>query len=231
MNVLTSIHPPRVAAALAACALLFASTPTHATRIDTPSSSAIAALVKRIPEVRIENVALTDVVDYLRDITGANIEVDWKNLELIGIGRDTSISLRLRNIAGGVVLKKTLDAAAPGLLTFYVEQNVITVTTIAVADERLVTRVYAVDDLLLTIPDFAGPRLSLTSSEKDGATFEASDKSQNKSATRIEAAQVLIDLIQTTIRPTVWETNGGTATIRYLNGNLIITAPISVHGF
>lgn len=44
-----------------------------------------------------------------------------------------------------------------------------------------------------------------------------------------ERAEELIELITEVIRPDVWQVNGGTATIRYFNGNLVVNAPRSVH--
>ena len=44
-----------------------------------------------------------------------------------------------------------------------------------------------------------------------------------------ERAQELIDLIRDTIRPDIWEENGGTATIRFFQGNLVVNAPRNVH--
>ena len=44
-----------------------------------------------------------------------------------------------------------------------------------------------------------------------------------------DGADQLVTLIRETIRPTIWKENGGTAAIRYYNGNLIVTAPRSVH--
>lgn len=44
-----------------------------------------------------------------------------------------------------------------------------------------------------------------------------------------ERAEELIELITEVIRPDVWQANGGTATIRYFNGNLVVNAPRSVH--
>jgi hypothetical protein len=36
-------------------------------------------------------------------------------------------------------------------------------------------------------------------------------------------------MIRETIRPEIWRENGGTASIRYYNGHLVVTAPRSVH--
>ena len=44
-----------------------------------------------------------------------------------------------------------------------------------------------------------------------------------------ERAERLVDIITETVRPEIWDVNGGTATITVFNGNLIINAPRSVH--
>jgi hypothetical protein len=42
-------------------------------------------------------------------------------------------------------------------------------------------------------------------------------------------AKELVDLIRETVVPSIWVENGGKATIRFFSGNLIVTAPRSVH--
>jgi len=49
-------------------------------------------------------------------------------------------------------------------------------------------------------------------------------------ATREERAQQVIDTLQSTIVPDVWDVNGGRATIKYINGVLVVTAPVRIHG-
>lgn len=51
----------------------------------------------------------------------------------------------------------------------------------------------------------------------------------NDGKSREERAQELVDLITATVRPDIWEENGGVATIRFFNGNLVVHAPRSVH--
>lgn len=204
------------------------------------------ALVKRLPEVKFDQSSLSDAIDFFRTATDGNFVVDWKSLEQVGIGKEAVVTLQLRNIPTGVALKKTLDSAAPNLLTFYVDQNVVTITTQAVADERVVTRSYAVQDLISDVPDFVGPDFDLTqtrgggsrtggqsggnSGSSGGSLFSNSSDTQksDETLTRAQRAQKLIDLIQTTIRPEIWTVNGGKSTIKYYNGYLIVTAPISV---
>jgi hypothetical protein len=60
---------------------------------------------------------------------------------------------------------------------------------------------------------------------REGSDSEDRDQPRTKS----ERVQALIDLITQTIQPDIWRINGGTATIAYLHGCLIINAPRSVH--
>jgi hypothetical protein len=53
------------------------------------------------------------------------------------------------------------------------------------------------------------------------------NNNQNKE-TSDQKGQELVDLIKSVIRPNIWTDNGGNATIKYFNGKLIVTAPVSV---
>ena len=45
-------------------------------------------LDRRLPEINFNGNAFGDVVDFLRDVTGANIFVNWRALETAGISKD-----------------------------------------------------------------------------------------------------------------------------------------------
>ncbi len=218
-------------------------------------TAAGAALARKIPSVKFEQIALKDALDFFRDTTGANFTIDWKSIEEAGLGKDTPVSLQLKNVAMSLAMKKTLDAAGPGLMTFYVNENVITVTSVAKADTEMVTMVYPVGDLLVETPDFQGPEFSLDQNQGGsrsrgnrnsgggggssgstgnsifgGAGGSNGTSNDEKSKTRTERATELIEIIHSTIRPEIWDVNGGKSSIKYLNGNLIITAPRTVQG-
>ena len=209
-------------------------------------------LLKKSPELRFDQVALTDVIDHFRDRTGLNFEVDWKALQDAGLSKDTPVSIRLSAITIRIALRKTLDAAAPGLLAFYVDENVIHITTQAAADARPVVRVYSVADLVKDAPDFTDyPQISIAGGNQGsrtagggtggggsggsgaqnlfgGAGGPAAQAGIRNMKTNAERGQGLIDLIEATVRPEVWKTNGGASTIRYANGQIIVTAPADV---
>ena len=61
-------------------------------------------LARHLPDIRFENVGLSDVVDFLRDITGMNLYLDLASLEQAGIERNTPVTMKLTDVAAGKVL-------------------------------------------------------------------------------------------------------------------------------
>jgi hypothetical protein len=206
-------------------------------------SAARPALAMRLPEVKFESVSLSGCIDFYRDVSDANIHVNWRALESIGIGRDMPVTLDLRAVSLRTALRLTLSQTDPANMTaVYIDEGVIEITTRDIADAQLITRTYFVDDLLMVIPDFYGPDLNLESSQSTGSRssggsgdssrgsiFDDNDQDDEEITTKAERADELISLIQEIVQPNVWRDNGGVATIRYFNGNLIVTAPRSVH--
>jgi uncharacterized membrane protein YgcG len=221
-----------------------------------PSRGAVSAhkaLNMVLPAVKLENVSLKDATDFLRDVTGANIHVSWGALETAGIAKDTQINIRLNSVSVRKVLDLMLkDAGAGTALAYYVDNGVLEVTTREIADKDLIVKLYPVEDLLLDTPDFQGPQINLSSSSNttiptpgqtggggsssgqslfggSGGGSNGSGNSQQQQTTKAERVQALITAITTTIQPEVWQANGGAATISFWNGQLIVSAPRSVH--
>ncbi|HSI36684.1 MAG: hypothetical protein ACAI43_07450 [Phycisphaerae bacterium] len=250
-------------AGLAAVAVIGLSSSVPPT-VAAPSPSAVAvrrALGTLIPEVKLQGSTLGDSIEFLRDITGANLHVNWRALEAAGIGKDTPLNIRLRDVHMGKVLRTILTEASPSVpLTYYASEGVIEVTTVELSDQQMITKVYPVDDLLMEIPDFTeAPDFSLqntssssggggggrgsggrsggggSGSSGGGGLFggggggSGGSREKEKTTTKTERADALVKLIMETVRPEIWRDNGGTASIRYHGGHLIITAPRSVH--
>jgi hypothetical protein len=206
-------------------------------RASAQDVSARRSLNTVLPELRFDNITLADAIEFLRDVSGANIHVNWKALEEIGVGKDAQVNVRLRTVSLRKILALVLsEAGSGGLLTYYIDDNVIEVTTRELADQQLITRIYPVDDLIMEVPDFVGPDFSINQTSSAGgggggqSLFSGSNTENEKTGmTRAERAQSLIETIQSIIQPDIWNTNGGTAAIRFWNGSLIVTAPRSVH--
>ena len=224
-------------------ALIFGSV-SSAMAVDAKS-----ALSKTIPSIKLDSVAFKDAIDFIQDLSTANVHVNWKALETAGVDKTALIDLHLH----GVPLYKALDiilseaSGGNSTLTYTIEDNVIEITTREIADHQLVTIIYPVDDLLMDVPDFAGPTFDISQQQSGGSVTPGSggggssssgsgmfgsggstSDQDSKPMTRQQRAQELIDLITSIVRPDVWSTNGGPASIRFFNGNLIVTAPRSV---
>jgi hypothetical protein len=200
-------------------------------------SSARAALSARLPAAKLDNVPLGDAIDFLRDVAGVNINVDWKSLEAANITKETQINLNLHDVSASKVLSLILSQAGPGdLLTYFIDQNVVEITTRLVADQQMITVVYYVQDLLqpndtfdYTISSIGGGSAQVTGGGGgSGSSTLSQGQNGSQGKTADDKADQLIKLIETVVRPEIWRDNGGTASMAYLNGNLIVTAPRSV---
>jgi hypothetical protein len=203
------------------------------------------ALSRKLPELKFTQIPLGDAIDHVREATGANIHVNWRALEMLNVTREMPTSLNLRDVTARRALKALLDETGVGdYLTYYVDEGVIEVTTREIADNKLITRVYPVEDLVVEVPNFAGPTFNLQSQSNTASgagggggsssgLFQGSGSGDNTAGqeltTKQQRADGLVKLITETVRPEVWRDNGGTASVRYYNGHLIVTAPRSVH--
>ena len=234
--------------------------PLAAPRV-SPAASTSASRARRsvldqvIPDVKFTNVALKDALEFLRDVTGANIHVNWKAIEAAGVSQDINVNMRLREVQFRKALGLLLNEAGAGTaLTYYFDQNVLEVTTRELADKEMFTRVYSVEDLVLDVPDFTdAPDLSLVATSTGGSgggggggggskgggggggggggifgNSNTTTPTDDKHKSKIERGEDLVTLVRETVYPDVWRENGGTASIRYFNGKLIVTAPRSV---
>lgn len=196
--------------------------------------------------LHIDAMPLSKVISHFSRITGANIVVNWHALAEVGVAKDTPISLDLEHVTFRKALQMVLDQASPGTpLTWNIDDNVLEITTQAEADKILVTRLYVVTDLVMVSPSVGTPpalNLSTTTvtvnsgssgggtNSSTGTVFSQTDTSTAATPTDTPQtrADELISLITSVIRPEIWVTNGGTSTIRYFSGKLVITAPESV---
>jgi hypothetical protein len=68
-------------------------------------------LAERMGAMNFNNVTLLDGIDFLRDVTGAEFEVDWEALEAAKIDRHTIVAARFNNATFGEVLNSILSSA------------------------------------------------------------------------------------------------------------------------
>ena len=225
----------------------------HALAAGPGSPSPVLSQV--IPSLDVDGLSMQRVMDYLRKTSGTNLTVNWKALEEVGVTKETVISLRVREVTLRKVLQLVLDLASPNSpLTYVIDGNVIEVTSQEAQDKILITKVYVVDDLVMVNnQNIQPPRLNLSSLTSGGGSsgggggggfggggggggggssqglFTQSTQTQQPQQTAAQKGQELVSLIKLVVRPNIWSDAGGTSTITFLNGKLIVYAPASVH--
>jgi len=90
------------------------------------------ALERVLPELHFNANSFSDVVDFMRDVGGANLFVDWKAVEAAGVKRDAPLTLKLRSIPQREALRLIIDSAADykGTLDLQVDpkEDLVTIT-------------------------------------------------------------------------------------------------------
>jgi hypothetical protein len=125
--------------------------PARAWTGDEDVDATVAAqLEQKLPEVRFDGGALSDVIDFLRDVSAANIHVEWKRLEEAGLDRNSPVSLSVRNVSLAHALELTLSSAAGGNvpLAYSIDRNVIRISTGEHLEALTEVRAYDVRDLV-----------------------------------------------------------------------------------
>ena len=95
----------------------------------SPSVEARRALETVMPSLDLAGVTLNDALEFIRDISNANVHVNWPALEAAGVAKDTPINIRLQRVSLRKVLNLILAESESGAqLTFYIDDGVIEVT-------------------------------------------------------------------------------------------------------
>lgn len=211
-----------------------------------------AQLDRQLPELTFDAVGFSDVIDFLRDVSGANLFVNWKSLEAAGIDRNTPVSARLRNIKFSKAMSIILDSVGGGQtkLGYTVDEGVITISTLDDLSKNVAVHVYDIRDLIIDVPDFNdAPQFSLDASQNQGSqgggggagggaggasqggvsnTLFAGGGgltgAQQSGPSRQELVDSITKLIEDTVSTDTWKDNGGSVgALRELQGQLIVT--------
>ena len=210
------------------------------------ADQAVAAqLDRRLPDIKFDAVSFSDVIDFLRDLTSANIFVNWRSLEAAGIDKNAPVTARLRDVKLSKVLRTILDDVSGGTtkLGYTIDEGVITISTEEELAKNVSTRVYDIRDLIINVPDFTdAPTFDLSSQQSSGSTTPGGGggggggggslfgggggggSGTEKGPTRQELVEAITKLIQDTVASDSWKDNGGNiGSLRELNGQLIVT--------
>jgi hypothetical protein len=86
-------------------------------------------LDRKMPSVQLPSVVLSDAFDFIRDITGENLFIDWKNLQLAGVTQQTIVKLQATDIPVREALTRILASTGSNALEFHVIDGVVIVST------------------------------------------------------------------------------------------------------
>ncbi len=182
---------------------------------------------------------LENVIEYFKNVTGANIIAQWNTLELAGIAKDTPITMDL-NVSAAKALELILRdiSIAPDNLGFAIDEGVVIISTEAALARQTQRSIYDIKDLVVQIPSFdQAPEFDLNqiASDTDGggggqSIFQDVDDSDDMELPRSERIDNIMQLIRTQIDPLNWVQNGGeTSAMEELNGVLIVTTTAKNH--
>src|SRR5207248_2909964 len=99
--------------------------------VEQANDQANERLMKPLPEVNFNGNNFADVIDFLRDVTGTNIFVNWRALEAVKITKEAPVTARLEKVTFAKVLDTVLESVAggKGKLGWIVDEGVITIST------------------------------------------------------------------------------------------------------
>ncbi len=198
-----------------------------------PRNLAVRAMEMVIEEAEFKDVTFEDFAEWLERTTKANVVVRWKVLEKAGVERDRPITIKEKNIKLRKLLSLVFVQATEDLrdveLAAKADGNTLMISTKTDINARLITRVYDVQDLLVSVPDFTASTFGeIRTGRRVGDRFlEATGGEKPRSPS--EPADELIKVITAHIQPLSWKLNGGKGTIRHYKGRLIIRNNIEVH--
>ncbi len=176
------------------------------TQVFWPRSEAASKIEKALAsesEMDFAETPLSEVVDFLKDRHGIEIQIDRKALEDVGIRTDEPITRKLKGISLRAGLRLMLSELE---LTYVIQDEVLLITTPEEAETQLSTAIYPVCDLV------AGPNVS----QPPQAGLAA-----------------LAKTISQTFAPDSWDDVGGPGSISTLNVGgvpaLVISQTLDVH--
>ena len=170
----------------------------------TAKEKALLKMLNSTLSVDFKDTTLKEALELIQEKTNNALPIflDEGSLKEANIESDEPVTFKVRKATVRTILKKIL---ADKGLTYVIKEATIQVVTPQKAREMMVVRTYPVGDLLGSNNPFLDP-----------FGFQ-----------QLAAINALINVIKTTIEPSIWE-QGGTITF-FPPGSLIIRAPAELH--
>ncbi|MFH1745432.1 MAG: hypothetical protein ABIG44_00140 [Planctomycetota bacterium] len=199
-----------------------------------------------LPEFQFEEAPFDAVMEHLQEIEEINIAVDWEDLEANGIERDKPVTIQLRGLPFRTVLDEVLSQVGGDVtLNFSIGDGLLRIATKDKLDRDKVVLVYDIRDLLIGVPRFTNaaqldPGQALNQQGQGGQgggggsqlfqTGQNNDQNEDDGLGGAALVEQIMDIIRQTVEPDSWqETGGGDASLRELNGQLIVFNTSDAH--
>jgi len=215
---------------------------------ETPRNRRILSLLesRRIAgPTPLDQTPLEDALAYVDRLGDGrfNMDIDWDSLEVIGITRDTPVSLSLRDVTVRRLLDQILKKVSPDAYAtaeWAVVDGILTIASHEKIRQNTVTEVYDVSDLLMDTPSYDDvPDMELTAILNSDEEFlrkryveEVKDefRSRETRLTMEDKRDRVIRLIESHVDPTGWRSHGGdTSSIFPNDRSLVITTTARNH--
>ena len=194
---------------------------------------------KRIP-VDFNETPLSSVVAYLETVSQLEIDVDWPSLELVGVNKESPVTLNLSKVQLRAVLDRVLEKASVDTTNgaaWTISDGVINIASREVINRNKALVVYTVRDLLFEIPNYDNApefdlQTVLQSNQGGGGQSPFTDGQEQEGDRRTleERTDELVDIITANVDQNGWQDNGGdVGTVQRFQGNLIVTQTPANH--
>jgi len=221
-----------------------ASTPVVRTS-GIPQRDTLLKLMKPIT-VEFKEQRLEDVMRFITEVTGANIEPAWQDdRSTSGLNKESIVNINVNRVTALSLIEKVLeklpaDELGIGGGTWQMSSS----GAIEVGPKERLNRIkrveiYSIRDLLLELPDYINaPTFDLNTVLQQGggegggqgqSPFTPND-TEIERRTLEERANELVDILTQLVESEQWTQNGGDGgTMRLWRDNLIVNAPDYIH--
>jgi hypothetical protein len=85
----------------------------------------LALLNRSLPSVPYQETSLADAIDFLRNLTGAEIDVDWRAVKAAGANPDAAMTMNLHDVTFAAAIQVVLEVGGDHKLDCVIDGNVI----------------------------------------------------------------------------------------------------------
>lgn len=200
--------------------------------------------MQRPVTINLNETRLQDVMKFLTEVTGADIEPLWKTDLEDGLDPEMLITMNVRGAAALTMLERVLERASTewGANSWQMTPyGALEVGPKARLNNSKRVEMYDINDLLFVLPVFNNsPQIDLQQVLQQGqqggggggqSPFQQNDQNQEIEAIpKEERAREIIEILTTLVESEQWQENGGEGgSIRYYQGHLIVNAADYLH--